>query len=246
MRSPSRSRSWSRLLAACACFATVLPSAQAALTISSTRIVQHSDRHSTSVIIANPSKRPYAAQIWVNTETDDTTTTVPLIASPALARLDPDSEQTVQINRLPNDLPQDRETLFYFNVQEIPQAQDNAPNTLTIALRTRIKLFYRPSQLQGRPDDHFKAVEWSLQTIDGKPHLVVDNPTPYYYTFGTLEFSQGGQTETLEARAMAIPKNRQSYPLKHVATASTAQVTFNIVNDYGAVSETVTRKLPRR
>lgn len=229
-------------MAVCACFVVALPSAQAALTISATRIIQQSDRQSSSVIVANPSKHPYAAQIWVNTEADDTTTSVPLIASPALTRLDPDSEQTVQINRLPNDLPQDRETLFYFNVQEIPQAQDEARNTLTIALRTRIKLFYRPSQLKGRPDEQFKELTWSLQQIDGKPHLVVDNPTPYHYTFGTLELTQGGQTERIEARAMALPKDRQVYRLKQLNASGPAQVTFTTITDYGAASEALTRQ----
>jgi len=243
MPSVSPFRAWPRLMAACICLFAVLPSAQAALTISSTRIIHVSDRQSASVIVANPSKRPYAAQIWVNTETDDTTTAVPLIASPALTQLEPGSEQTVQINRLPNDLPTDRETLFYFNVQEIPQTEENAPNALTFALRTRIKLFYRPSELKGRADEQAQAMTWSLQQIDGKPHLVVDNPTPYHYTFGRLELTQAGSTERLEARAMAIPKGRQTYPLLQLTHQVPAQLTFTTINDFGAMSEPTIRQV---
>lgn len=50
----------------------LLNSAHAALTISSTRIIYESTQRSASVVIANPSQRPFAAQTWVNTQADDT------------------------------------------------------------------------------------------------------------------------------------------------------------------------------
>jgi P pilus assembly chaperone PapD len=112
-----------RRLALGACLAATLLPAQAALTVSTTRIVFDSDKRSTSVVIANPSPRPYAVQTWINTSKDDTDTPVPLATSPGLFRLDPRKEQMVQISRLPNTLPKDRETLFYLNVQEIPEAR---------------------------------------------------------------------------------------------------------------------------
>lgn len=46
-----------------------------------------------------------------------------------------------------NKLPADRESVFYFNVREIPP-KSNKPNTLQIALQTRIKLFWRPKALE--------------------------------------------------------------------------------------------------
>ncbi|WP_223346554.1 fimbria/pilus periplasmic chaperone, partial [Escherichia coli] len=41
----------------------------------------------------------------------------------------------------------DRESLFYYNVREIPPKSGKA-NTLQIALQTRIKLFWRPKALE--------------------------------------------------------------------------------------------------
>jgi P pilus assembly chaperone PapD len=48
----------------------------------------------------------------------------------------------VKVQALPaaKSLPQDRETVYYFNLREIPPRSDKA-NTLQIALQTRIKLF---------------------------------------------------------------------------------------------------------
>lgn len=226
-----------RDLALATCLAALASTAHAALTISTTRIVHNTDSRSSSVIVANPSDRPFAAQVWVNTEQDDTVTSVPLAASPALFRLDPGKEQMVTINRLPNDLPQDRESLFYFNVQEIPQQEETDANILYIALRTRIKLFYRPSQLQTRPEDHLKDLKWSVSMLDGKPHLAVENPSPYHFTFSHLKVHAGAHEQSPQATAMVAPFARQTYALSDGRPAPNAKVTFSILTDYGGASK---------
>lgn len=216
------------------CLALSLPAAEAALTINATRVIHASDANSSSVVVANPTNRTFAVQTWVNTQADDTLTAVPLVPTPVLFRLDPGKNQLVQINRLPNDLPQDRESLFFFNVQEIPQQEASGQNHLNIAMRTRIKLFYRPSQLKGLPQDSVKHLNWSLQQRDKNLYLVVDNPTPFHFTFDQLEVSGAGQSEKPSTMAMALPFAQQSYRLTQIHKVQGLQVTFNTLNDYGA------------
>ncbi|MFV3292591.1 molecular chaperone [Pseudomonas sp. NY11955] len=216
------------------CLALSLPVAEAALTINATRVIHASDAHSSSVVVANPTNRLFAVQTWVNTQADDTLTAVPLAPTPVLFRLPPGKEQLVQINRLPNDLPQDRESLFFFNVQEIPQEETSGQNHLNIAMRTRIKLFYRPSQLKGLPKDNIKHLSWFLQKRDDSLYLVVDNPTPFHFTFDQLEVSGAGESEKPSAMAMALPFAQQFYRLTQVRKVQGLQVTFNTINDYGA------------
>ncbi|MEX5320336.1 molecular chaperone [Pseudomonas shirazica] len=217
-----------------------MSAAQAALTISATRIIHGSDKQSSSVIVANPSTQAFAVQSWVNTEADDGTTAVPLIAAPALFRLDPGSEQTVQINRIPNDLPKDRESLFYFNVQEIPQAQDEQANTLTIAMRTRIKLFYRPAELPGSPVEGLKTLQWSVQYTDGEAQLIVHNPSPYHYTFRRVEVGHPTERKNIEAREMIAPESTVAYALPTRAIAPGMQVFFTTISDYGGTTKEMT------
>ncbi|MCA4076212.1 molecular chaperone [Pseudomonas kurunegalensis] len=243
---PLFTRSLITLYSCAIVFACSTSLAQAALTISQTRIIHESAKRSSSVVAANPSKATYAAQAWVNTEADDTTTAVPLIASPNLFRLEPANEQTIQINAIPNDLPQDRESLFYFNLQEIPQVQEGAAqNALTFALRTRIKVFYRPSQLKGRPHDHLQNLAWSVQTLEGKPHLVVDNPSPYYFTFNQLTLRSAKGSERIDARKMAIPMGRQTYPLKTSTVQEGLRVEFTTINDHGGLTPELSRPVKR-
>lgn len=128
IKQPGAARS---ILGACAALSILFfqsSQSQAALSLSGTRVVFDSDKRSVSLIIANPSENIFAVQTWVNTAADDTTTAVPFMPSPTLFRLNPGKEQQVQINALPNTLPTDRESLFYFNVQEIPQADTSHAN----------------------------------------------------------------------------------------------------------------------
>ncbi len=213
--------------------------AHAALTMSTTRVIYDGERRSVSLLVANPSKNAFAVQAWVNTPQDDTVSVVPFVTSPALFRLDPAKQQQVQINGLPNDLPGDRESLFYFNVQEIPQLDPEQKNVLAVALRTRIKVFYRPPTLQGGPSQLHDMLGWSLVENGGKRRLAVDNPTPYHVTFGVLNVLDKGAVHKLDGGQMLAPLGRHYYDLPAAVSAS-AQLEFNTINDYGANSKTLT------
>lgn len=214
-----------------------IPASQAALTISGTRVVFDSDKRSVSLIVANPSDKTFAVQTWVNTATDDTTTAVPFIPSPPLFRLNPGKQQQVQINGLPNNLPLDRESIFYFNVQEIPQVEATEGNVLNIALRTRIKLFYRPAQLKGNPVARLKDLQWSIRQVEGRAQLHVHNPTPFHVSFSRIDVSGNGQVHKLADAAMVEPFASQRYALNGVKATADLQVEFSAINDYGGYSE---------
>ncbi len=209
-------------------------SAHAALTLNATRLIYESDKRSTSIIVANPSERTYAAQAWVNTRADDTTTAVPFTASPTLFRLDPGKERTVQIAHLPSDLPADRESLFFFNLQEIPQTVPGQRNALNIALRTRIKLFYRPSHLSGPVTEHLKDLRFSLITVDGKAHLHVHNPSPFYFTFSRLDLEAAGRQHAVPDVDMIAPMSEQTYPMPNGLPAHGLQAVFSVITTMAA------------
>lgn len=218
---------------------------QAALTINTTRVIYEGDRRSVSLVAANPSKDLFAVQSWVNTHADDTTTTVPFVVSPPLFRLDPGKQQQIQISGLPNDLPADRESLFYFNLQEIPTLDDSQENVLAIALRTRIKLFYRPKSLKGSPAHVQDGLTWSIVEYQGKPRLAVDNPTPWHVTFSTLVLRAGAGVDKIGIVQMVPPLGRQYYDLPVRLAPGALQVQFTTINDYGSASQPITSAVSR-
>ncbi|WP_163540299.1 fimbrial biogenesis chaperone, partial [Klebsiella pneumoniae] len=63
--------------------------------------------------------------------------------------------QQLRIKKLPSSLPADRESVFFLNVLDIPPRPENLQNqnTVQLAIKSRIKLFYRPAALKGTLDD---------------------------------------------------------------------------------------------
>ncbi len=137
------------IVIAISCLSGLFTQAQAAIALDRTRVVFDGDLKSVSLGISNQNKQlPYLAQAWLENEQGQKIQT-PFVVLPPLQRVEPGKFSQVKIEALPvvNRLPQDRETLFYFNLREIPP-RNTQENMLQIALQTRIKFFYRPKQLK--------------------------------------------------------------------------------------------------
>lgn len=157
--------------------------AQAAVNVDRTRIIMTGDQKSVSVVLSNESRdTPYLAQSWV--EDADGNATNDLLALPPLQRINGGKKAQVRIMRA-NDtlaarLPQDRESLFYFNVREIPpEPPKTDANTLQLTMQNRLKLLLRPAALAKNDEVN---PEQSLQILAHGDKLTLKNPTPYYVT----------------------------------------------------------------
>lgn len=161
---------------------TVLSStAYGAVSMDRTRIIFDGSQKSISLNISNNNKQlPYLAQGWIE-NAEGQKIQSPLVVLPPVQRLEPGKSSQVKIEALPaiSTLPQDRESLFYFNLREIPPKTDK-PNTLQIALQTRVKLFYRPKAII--PEKNGAQWQDKLSLEKQGDQYVVKNPTPYYVT----------------------------------------------------------------
>ncbi|MCV6021152.1 fimbria/pilus periplasmic chaperone, partial [Escherichia coli] len=76
-----------------------------------------------------------------------------IVTVPPMVRLNP-SEQ-IQIRMISQEkiaqLPNDRETLFYFNVREIPPKTDKK-NVMQVTMQHALKLFWRPKAIELEDD----------------------------------------------------------------------------------------------
>lgn len=72
---------------------------------------------------------------------------VPFILTPPVSRVAGGSGQQLKIRKMPNNLPHNKESLFYLNVLDIPpnNPQNAGKNKIKLALQNRIKLLWRPS-----------------------------------------------------------------------------------------------------
>lgn len=149
---------------AAVCFATCMSlsaSAIADIVISGTRVIYKSNEKSVNVRLENKGNNPLLVQSWLDTGDDSAepgSITVPFTATPPVSRIDAKRGQTIKLMYTASSpLPKDRESVFWFNVLEVPPKPDADKvanqSLLQLAFRTRIKLFYRPEGLNGLPSD---------------------------------------------------------------------------------------------
>ncbi|MDT3229761.1 fimbria/pilus periplasmic chaperone [Pseudomonas sp. rhizo25] len=206
--------------------------ANAAIALDRTRVIFDGGKDATSVNITNNNTQlPYLAQGWIEDEQGQKIT-APLIVLPPVQRVEPGKQSQVKVQALPaaKSLPQDRETVYYFNLREIPPRSDKA-NTLQIALQTRIKLFYRPQAITPSQQDLANPWQEKLTLSRQGEHYQVNNPTPYFVTLVDARSTKDGKTVPGFEPLMVPPKG--SLTLGPTAKALGTAPYLAYVNDYG-------------
>lgn len=206
-------------------------SVHAAIAPDRTRLVFRGEDKSISVDLKNANEKlPYLAQSWVEDEKGNKITS-PLTAVPPVQRIEAAGIGQVKIQGMPAlaTLPQDRETLFYYNVREIPPQSDK-PNTLQIALQTRIKVFYRPQSLSKIDMQHPWQHKITLNR-QGDDFQVV-NPTGYFVVLSNASNQPDGLPAHGFTPLVIPPKSSSSMNIKANSLGASPVLTY--VNDYGA------------
>lgn len=217
--------------------------AHASVVIGGTRVVFPAQDGEVTVRLTNQGDRPALIEAWIdrgNLQSTPDKVDVPFLITPPLFRMEAHKDQSLRIIATSSQLPGDRETLFWLNVLEIPPKpsaeQAAGKNLLQFAIRSRLKLFYRPAQLSG---DSFKApaqVTWKAVTDGPGYALEVHNPTPYYITFTKLALEIGGKQHAVDA-GMVDPLGSLRLPVKGLTQAPSAgtPIAYDVINDYGAM-----------
>ncbi|WP_432225799.1 fimbria/pilus periplasmic chaperone [Enterobacter wuhouensis] len=209
---------------------TVAQSVHAALALDRTRVVLNGGEKSVSLGVTNQNRElPFLAQAWVE-DAQGKKLSDPLTALPPVQRVEPGSKTQVKVQTTPamNLLAQDKETLFYFNLREIPPKTDK-PNTLQIALQTRIKLFYRPAGLAVNPAD--KPWQEQMTLTRQGDHYVANNPTAYYVSIVEVSPSLKGAVIKTFKPVLVAPKS--SAPLGSSVSEMGNSPVVTYINDYG-------------
>jgi len=198
-----------------------ISAAHAGVIIGGTRVIYDGNKKEASISVNNPDATPYLIQSWVETQNGGAEK-APFIITPPLYRLDKD-QQNVERIMLTGNLPQDKESLYWLNIKAIPSAPKKE-NSLQIAVKTRIKLIYRPAGLKGvSPEEMAEKLVWRRSGN----HLSVSNPTPYVMNFSQVSVSG----RDLEEVSFVMPGATAEFALP--AGVSGGALIFKVINDYG-------------
>lgn len=197
------------------------------------RIVYTQGNDSEVVTVRNESKHLYLLQAGVVTYPDGNIPG-PFWVTPPIVRFDAKSQDILRISQREDilNLPRDRESVFYFFANAIPDQSDNAKKSdsarLAIGIKTVIKLFWRPKGLTGSSD---KTAQ-SLKVSRHGNSIVFYNPTPYYASFALIQLNDKS-IDIDKNPSMISPYGSLSFP----CAGHGGVIRWRLITDYGGVSD---------
>lgn len=202
----------------------------AGVALGATRVIYPAGQKQVQLAVTNnDEKGVFLIQSWVenaNGQKDNQ-----FAITPPLFSMQGKKENTLRIiDATNNQLPNDRESLFWLNVKAIP-AMDKSKqneNTLQLAIISRIKLYYRPTDLAIAPDKVAEELRFKRQAGT----LFVTNPTPYFATVAELKIGSVKLDNVLVPpfgdASVTVPAN------------ANGEISFQTINDYGALPPKMT------
>lgn len=225
--------------------------AQADIVINATRVIYAEQSGEETVHLTNKGSNPLLVQAWLDTGDaragPGAAADIPFAITPPVARIDPEKEQTLRVFKIKKSLPTDRESLFWFNILEIPpappQSAVDGKSSLQMTFRTRIKFFYRPTALPVTPEQSYESLSFRVKKTPETFAVRLDNPSPYYINFSKLELLlPGGEVVSAHFEDVnskfAPPQGELSIPLPRLKSMPPAgsKVRYTLVNDSGGFS----------
>lgn len=216
----------------CFLFISARVDATGGIFIGGTRIIYSLDSRQESISIINSSTtEPFLVQSWVEDENQQKSHD--FVVTPPLYLSRTENENTLRLLRIVDNLPKDKESLYYFIAKAIPSIEGREKNksVLRIATASRIKLFVRPSGLEPAAE---KAPDYlTFRRVNNQ--LEIDNPTPYYITITNISLNKVPLNDI-----MISPK---SHATKAISVREGSIVNYRTINDNGAITMSRMKKI---
>lgn len=199
------------------------------VSLGKTRVIFSEGSSSESVYISNDDNQPYLIQAGV-TEKIDGNLSSNFIVTPPVFRLENRSVSSLRILlKDTQDLPNDKESLFYLNTKIIPSTKrpdesESQESKLVLITNFVIKVIYRPENIARPSEQDYKKI--FIKKNEGKWFL--DNPTPYYMTLTSIKVNNEKYNKTL----LLAP-----YSKAELVEVSIKEASWHVINDYGELSK---------
>ncbi|AYY74095.1 TPA: molecular chaperone [Citrobacter koseri] len=193
--------------------------------IGGTRLIYNSSGNQAAISVNNPDNKPYLIQSWVSKSENGDDSDNAFITTPPLFKLNSQAQNSVRVMLSGDTLPTDRESVYWLNIKAIPSSSPDAKNELLIAVKSKMKLFYRPAGLKGDPSLAYQQLTFS--SVGGK--LSVHNPSPYSVSLYDIKVN-GKQ---LAKPPMVLPFQTVSLPQSAVTGG---EVSWRAINDFGGIT----------
>lgn len=227
----------------------ILPAARADVTLGGTRVIYPASARQVVIRLTNAGKLPSLVQVWADRSGDlrespltpENLENAPFLVTPPIFRLDAGRSQVLRLRYAGEILPSDRESAFWLNVLDVPpepEVGEGEENFVQLAVRTRVKIFYRPVQLAGSLEDSVRSLQWRVLQSDTPETtlLRVSNPGAYHVSFNRIALQVGERSWPYDRGGMVPPGASLDLRLPGPPTldANVSSVRYQWINDFGA------------
>ncbi|BAN46158.1 molecular chaperone [Metapseudomonas resinovorans] len=194
--------------------------AQADVVLNSTRFIYPAGQASISISARNGGERPALVRLWVdrgNLESRPEDDDAPFLVMPPMYLAAVGQNQQVRVLFTGTELPADRESLFWINLLDVPPLEGTEKDAEQVAVRSRLKLFYRPAGLPGSAETAIEQLDWRLLRTGNGYVLRASNASAYHLSFNEVHLQDAGRHYAAGAGTVA-PFASQDFPVADLAS----------------------------
>lgn len=202
----------------------------AAFVLNGTRFIYEEGKKNLSFEVTNNADKTYGGQVWIDNTNQGNG--VYMVPQPPFFKVGAKQKQVIRVMNTDSNLPKDRESLFWLNVQEVPpkpEVKDGEGSVLAIAMNTQVKLIYRPASLKDGRKDAEKQLKLELR--DNETWL--KNPTPYYIAI--VNVKRDGKDISLSESVMKGVAQLKPFSDVSLGKNVSGKISVDVINDWGGV-----------
>jgi chaperone protein EcpD len=220
--------------------------AQAGIVIQGSRIVYPAKEREVSIKMTNIGEQPSLVQAWVDKGNEKLTADKadgPFLITPPITRVEAKKGQTLRLVYTGDEAAsRKQETVFWLNVLDVPpMPKDREANFLQVAVRSRLKIFYRPEGLPGNPNQAAEGLTWSVVQTSNGYALRARNDAAFHVSLAVVQLVSGGKTFSVskEDVKMIPPGASVDLPVPGLAgqLGAGTKIDYQWVTDYGALNQ---------
>lgn len=213
-----------------------ISASHASIEVGASRVIYHEIDNESLLKLKNPDQdRAYLIQSWLepykyaDNKIANPMQKIPFVITPPLFRIESSDENVIRIIKNGGNLPADRESVFTLNVKAIPETEKSDKNTMMFAIKSSIKLIYRPAALEGgKAESAYQNIKFHIENNK----LIATNTTGYAITLSNV---------TLNNVKVNIKGNTMLEPFASVSYTSPApkgqRVSWQSIGDLGQLTE---------
>ncbi|XWJ88950.1 fimbrial biogenesis chaperone [Phytobacter ursingii] len=213
--------------------------ALAGIQFNGTRVIYPADKREVTLGLTNRDVAPRLIQAWVDkgdNQVNPQQGMSAFIVIPPVFRLDGGKGQALRIMYTGQPLPQDRESVFWLNVLEVPPKQKgNQTNAIKISFHSRLKIFYRPKKLPGSPETAVNLLRWRLVSQGEDYAITCENPGAFNVSFSHISLKGLTNKKNHTQMGMCPAKGKKSFPFFGFPDMKKASLILKIIDDQGGI-----------